>query len=190
MDGQRPTLRQVWGLRTAAGSIQGRFIVSVQTAPEVAMRYLSIPEEHWATVTSAVEESAQLKKYAVRLTARLKALFDDEHSKKTLGVTFETLGDGTAWHIESPFGVARAQFRVFTGETGLYGKYVIQKLNNDSGDKPFWHQVWALRITLQGLVHPGDEGGELISLRASLSNRSDDAILHLGLSLLYSLGQE
>ncbi|MGV8901419.1 MAG: hypothetical protein ACOH2O_04200 [Pseudomonas sp.] len=154
------------------------------------MRYLSIPEEHWATVTSAVEESAQLKKYAARLTARLKALFDDDHSRQTLGVTFEILGDGTAWHIESPFGVARAHFRVFTRETGLYGKYVIQKLNNDPEDEPFWHQVWALRITLQGLVHPGDEGGELISLRASLSNRSDDAILHLGLSLLYSLGQE
>lgn len=154
------------------------------------MRYQSITEEQWATVTSAAIDAQQLEKYAVGLTKRLKALFDDEHHKKSLGVTFGVLEDGTSWSIESPFGVARAHLGIFTSEAGMYGKYVIQRQQRNPKDEPIWLQVWALRLTLQGMVHPGEEGGEPINLRTSSLNHSDDAIVHLGLSLLYASGQE
>ncbi|MFW0754944.1 hypothetical protein ACN1C3_09330 [Pseudomonas sp. H11T01] len=154
------------------------------------MRYQSITEEQWATVTSAAEEAQQLKIYAVGLTKRLKALFDDDHPKKSWGVTFEILEDGTSWRIESPFGVARAHLRIFTNEAGMYAKYVIERQGKDPKDEPIWQQVWALHVTLQGMVHPGEEGGEPINLRTSSLNHSDDAMVHLGLSLLYALGQE
>ena len=154
------------------------------------MRYQSITEEQWATVTSAADEAQQLEKYAVGLTRRLKALFDDEHHKKSLGVAFGILEDGTSWSIQSPFGVARAHLGIFTNEAGMYGKYVIQRQQRNPGDEPIWLPVWALHLTLQGMVHPGEEGGEPINLRTSSLSHSDNAIVHLGLSLLYALGQE
>jgi hypothetical protein len=154
------------------------------------MRYQSITEEQWATVTSAAIDAQQLEKYAVGLTRRLKALFDDEHHKKSLGVAFGILEDGTSWHIESPFGVARAHLGIFTSEAGMYGKYVIQRQQRNPEAEPIWLPVWALHLTLQGMVHPGEEGGESINLRTSSLSHSDDAIVHLGLSLLYALGQE
>jgi hypothetical protein len=154
------------------------------------MRYQSITEEQWATVTSAALDAQQLEKYAVGLTRRLKALFDDEHHKKSLGVAFGVLEDGTSWRIESPFGVTRARLGIFTSEAGMYGKYVIQRQQRNPEDEPIWLPVWALHLTLQGMVHPGEEGGEPINLRTSSLSHSDDAIVHLGLSLLYASGQE
>jgi hypothetical protein len=153
------------------------------------MRYQSITEEQWATVTSAAEEAQQLKIYAAGLTTRLKALFDDQHPRKSWGVTFEVL-DGTSWRIESPFGVARAHLGIFTSEAGMYGKYLIERLGKDPRDEPIWQPVWALHLTLQGMVHPGEEGAEPVNLRTSSLSHSDDSIVHLGLSLLYALGQE
>ena len=154
------------------------------------MRYQSITEEQWATVTSAAQDAQQLENYAVGLTRRLKALFDDEHPKNSWGVTFEILEDGTSWRIESPFGVARARLGIFTSEAGMYGKYAIERQHKNPEDQPIWLPVWALHLTLQGMVHPGEEGGEPINLRTSSLTHSDDAIVHLGLSLLYALGQE
>jgi hypothetical protein len=153
------------------------------------MSYQSITEEQWATVTSVAEEALELKKYAVRLSAKLKEYFDDEHSKDRLGVRFEVLEDATSWRIQSPFGVARAQLRIFTNEAGLYAKYLIEKQSKDPADQPIWQSVWAIHITLQGVAHPGHDSTEPINLRAS-SNHADDAIVGLGLSLLYALGQE
>lgn len=153
------------------------------------MSYQSITEEQWATVTRAAEEAQQLKTYAVRLTVKLKEYFDDEHSRERLGVRFEVLGDDTSWRIESPFGMARAHLRIFTNEAGLYAKYLIERQHKCPADQPAWQPIWAIHITLQGVAHPGHDSAEPINLRAS-SNHADDAIVGLGLSLLYALGQE
>ena len=153
------------------------------------MSFPIVTEQHHSKIRYLVRESDLIFQSARALTAKLKGVFERSHPKEYWGVSFDVREPGHSANIETCFGVARASTTIHVNQDGVYGRYLIEKQQKDDRGELVWSAVWIIRITNEGLVYPGDSGGDPIDVRDSFfPGGSDNDIVGLALSLLYSIG--
>ncbi|WP_415769287.1 hypothetical protein [Pseudomonas sp. LB3P38] len=152
------------------------------------MGFPVVTEQDQNKVRYLVRESEQVLKTARILGERFAQLFSGAHAKEYWGLSFVQEGAGKTASLTSPFGRARASTTVHVGKEGVFGRYLIEKAVKNSDGAESWRAVWHVRISNDGVVYPGDEGGEPVEIRDSYPGSSDNDVARLGLSMLYSIG--
>ena len=153
------------------------------------MSFPIVTEQNHSKVRYLVRESDQVFQSARALSAKLKDIFERSHPKEYWGVSFEVLEPGHSANIETRFGAARASTTIHVNEDGIYGRYLIEKQKKDDRGELVWVAAWVIRISSEGVVYPGESGGDPVDVRDNFfPGGSDNDTVRLAMSLLYSIG--
>lgn len=80
---------------------------------------------------SAVPKVAYLNKRALAAIQSIREELESEHAVD-LGTVVKHSEDGLTASLETPFGPAEAEFKIFLDTRGIYGRYIFYRLGQDA----------------------------------------------------------
>ncbi|HEX8591736.1 MAG TPA: hypothetical protein VF682_00410 [Pseudomonas sp.] len=151
------------------------------------MEFLPVTEKQFDQVRRSVNDTQLVAGMAVKVMERLKSLFAERVPTECWGTSIEQ-ADDSGYLIKTPFGNGRADLVLAVGDEGVYGRLLIRKEKLSLSLKTEYPVVWSIRITADGKVYQGDSLTNPSIDHTRFRREADEALVALGLALIYSIG--
>ncbi|MGN8276784.1 hypothetical protein [Pseudomonas sp. SMN5] len=153
------------------------------------MEHLPVTDRQADLVRRAPEEIEQIRKHALSVFDRLRNLLSGQFVQDTWGLSLVSTSHGPLAEISTPFGLVRMDLVPFVNDSGVQGRYVVEKRGVSETGEVFWRRIWSLRLNTDGQVFQGDEISGSIHARLRFTGEDID-ITRIALSILYMAGKE
>jgi len=153
------------------------------------MEHLPVTDRQADLVRHAPDEIEQIRKHALSVFDRLRNLLSEQFVQHTWGLSLVSTSHGPLAEISTPFGLVRMDLVPFVNESGIQGRYVVEKRGVSETGEVFWRRIWSLRLNTDGQVFQGDEVSGSIPARLRFAGEDID-IARIALSILYMAGKE
>ncbi|SDF22810.1 hypothetical protein [Phytopseudomonas seleniipraecipitans] len=121
------------------------------------MSYSAFTDAEMNLCRNAVESAEYVRVAARSVVKVLQDTFAKPHPTRHWGVKLD-ISDNDVFLLETPFGKGKGRLDLHIDATGTVGRYVILKELTDSKDETSMREVWAFKVSRDGVISHGDNG--------------------------------